>query len=58
MLTSLQQLKSPAIFCKSPPTLKISDSPVLAQGIIANSLLVWVTELLAKEMADGFGKMC
>ena len=27
MLTSLQQLESPAIFCISPPTSKISDSP-------------------------------
>ena len=27
MLTSLQQLDTPAIFCLSPPTSKISDSP-------------------------------
>ena len=33
MLTSLQQLKSLAIFCISPPTSKISDSP--------NKVLLW-----------------
>ena len=31
MLTSLQQIESPAIFCISPPTSKISDSPATHQ---------------------------
>ena len=41
MLTSLQQLESPAICSKSPPTSKISDSPVLYTVRPLHGLVMW-----------------
>ena len=38
MLTSLQKLESPAIFCISPPTSKISDSPASAKCVFPETV--------------------